>query len=101
MAPSLTGTRWHVCGTTLVIYMGMARLPALVAGMRAGGFAADTPACAIQNGTLATERSVIATLATLARAVAEAKLASPAIIVVGEVVRFARRAAESDALRAA
>jgi uroporphyrin-III C-methyltransferase len=88
-------------GMTLVIYMGMARLPALVASMQAGGFAADTPACAIQNGTLAAERSVIATLATLARAVSEAKLASPAIIVVGEVVRFAHRAAERDALRVA
>jgi uroporphyrin-III C-methyltransferase len=95
---------WHALarsGTTLVIYMGMARLPALVAGMLAGGFAGDTPACVIQNGTLAAEHSVIATLGRLARAVSEAKLASPAIIVVGEVVRFARRAAESDALRAA
>jgi len=95
---------WHALargGTTLVIYMGMARLPALVVGMQAGGFPGDTPACAIQNGTLATERSVIATIGSLARAVAEARLASPAIIVVGEVVRFAPCAAESDALRAA
>jgi len=77
-------------GTTLVIYMGIARLNAIVAGMLDAGYAPGTPACAVQNGTLAAQKEVVATLGNLAAAVAEARLASPAILVIGEVVRYAR-----------
>lgn len=77
-------------GTTLVIYMGMARLAALVSGMLAGGFPPGTPACAIENGTLPEQREVFAPLAALPRAVAAAGLGSPAVLVIGEVVRLAR-----------
>lgn len=88
-------------GTTLVIYMGMARLPALVAGMLDGGFPGGTPACAIENGTLPTQREVLAMLAALPQAVATAGLGSPAILVIGEVVRYARIAAALTEERAA
>ena len=77
-------------GTTLVVYMGITRVNAMVAGMLEAGFPAATPACAIQNGTLASQDEVVATLADLPAAVAKARLASPAILVIGEVVRFAR-----------
>jgi uroporphyrin-III C-methyltransferase len=76
-------------GTTLVIYMGVARLRELVGGMLAGGFAADTPACAIQDGTLPTRREFFGTLSSLPMA----ELRSPAILVIGEVVRLAHREA--------
>ncbi len=79
-------------GTTLVVYMGMARLSELVTGMLAAGYPAQTPACAIQNGTLATQAEVVTSLAKLPAAAARARLASPAILVVGEVVRQARTA---------
>jgi uroporphyrin-III C-methyltransferase len=77
-------------GATLVIYMGMTRLTTLVAGMLEAGYPADTPACAIQNGTLETQREVVTTLGELAPAVAEAGLGSPAILVVGDVARYAQ-----------
>jgi len=77
------------CGTTLVVYMGLARLEHIAAALRKAGLADSTPACAIENGTLKTQRSVIGTLATLAAKVGHAKLASPALVVIGEVVRFA------------
>lgn len=80
----------RAAGTTLIIYMGLARLGAIVAEMLVAGFPAETPACAIENGTLPSQRHVIATLRTLPAAVANAGLRSPAIIVVGEVVRLAR-----------
>jgi uroporphyrin-III C-methyltransferase len=88
-----SGPDWaalRASGTTLVIYMGITRLNALVAGMLKAGFPAATPACAIQNGTLASQDEVVATLADLPAAVGKAPLASPAILVIGEVVRFAR-----------
>jgi len=91
----------RAAGTTLVIYMGVARLPALGAGMLAGGFPSSTPACAIENGTLSSQREVLTTLGALPQAVAAAGLGSPAILVVGEVVRLARVAEMAPALRAA
>jgi len=84
-------------GTTLVIYMGMKRVAALVAGMLEASFPADTPACAIQDGTLETQAQVVTTLGTLPAAAAEARLGSPAILVIGEVVRHARIAAATAA----
>src|SRR5439155_556008 len=47
----------------------------------------DTPAAVIASGTLPTQRTVVATLATLADRVAEEGLEPPATVVVGEVVR--------------
>lgn len=82
-------------GTTLVIYMGMARLGSLVMGMLAADFPADMPACVIQNATLPGQREIFAPLALLPRAVAAAGLASPAIVLVGEVVRLAAAAARA------
>jgi uroporphyrin-III C-methyltransferase len=78
--------------TTLVIYMGIARMNTIVSGMLAAGYAPGTPACAIQNGTLADQREVVTTLDNLPAAAAQARLASPAILVIGEVVRLARSA---------
>jgi uroporphyrin-III C-methyltransferase len=76
-------------GLTLVIYMGLARLGEIAAALIAGGMPGDTPAGAIENATLKTQRHALGTVAGLPRAVNEARLASPAIIIVGDVVRYA------------
>jgi uroporphyrin-III C-methyltransferase len=76
-------------GTTLVIYMGMKRVATIVQGMLAAGYPADTPACAIQNGTLETQATVLSTLAALPQRIAEAGLGSPGMLVIGDVVRQA------------
>ena len=73
-------------GTTLVIYMGVAKLRELVAGMLAADFEVATPACVIQDGTLAAQTEFIGTLGS----VSTCGLKSPAIIVIGEVVRLAQ-----------
>jgi uroporphyrin-III C-methyltransferase len=86
-------------GLTLVVYMGLKRVEAIAAALIAGGMRRDTPACAIENGTSRNQRNVIAPLATLAQAAAD--LASPAIIVIGDVVRFARMATAQPQARAA
>jgi len=77
-------------GTTLVIYMGIANLPQICAGLLEAGMRADMPAAAIQSGTLKTQRQVIATLGTLHALVSQAQLGSPAIVVVGEVAALAQ-----------
>ena len=86
-------------GTTLVIYMGMRRVAALAAGMLEAGFPADTPACAIRDGTLETQAGIVTTLAALPAAAA--KLGSPGVLVIGEVVRQARAQAALSSQRAA
>jgi uroporphyrin-III C-methyltransferase len=77
-------------GTTLVIYMGMARLGLVTEALVRGGLAPDTPTAAIQSATLPNERSVVSTLARIAADVRAAGLASPAIVVVGPVAALAR-----------
>lgn len=76
-------------GTTLVIYMGMKNLPEISAGLQAGGMPASTPVALIQNGTLSTERRLVSTLQSVAADAAMAGIGSPAIVVVGDVVRYA------------
>jgi uroporphyrin-III C-methyltransferase len=91
---------WHALarsGTTLVIYMGLRNLERIVAGLEAAGMDAATPACVIENGTLGGQRQLVATLGTLS----SAGFAGPALIVIGDVVRFARCAAAENAARAA
>jgi len=76
-------------GTTLVIYMGMTNLAQITQQLLQHGMAANIPAIAIQHGTLPTQRHLLATLQTLAQAVARAEFSSPSIVVIGEVARFA------------
>jgi len=78
-------------GTTLVIYMGLARLARIVEQLSAAGMPPTMPACVIQNGTLGSQREVIGTVASLSKDVAAKQVGSPAIIVIGEVVRFAEQ----------
>lgn len=76
-------------GTTLVIYMGLTNLAGIVGGLLGAGMAASMPVAVVQNGTLPTQRSVVSRLDQVVVAVERAGLASPALVVVGEVVRFA------------
>lgn len=88
-------------GTTLVIYMGLKRLGRIASSLMAAGMKRDTPACAIENGTLETQRQAIGTLAGLEKDVLALGLDGPAIIVVGEVVRCAEIAGVLPIRRAA
>jgi len=72
---------------TLVFYMGVKRLAANAAGLIEAGRDSDEPAAAIERGTMAGQRTVVATLGTLAEAVEREGVGAPALIVVGPVVR--------------
>ena len=76
-------------GGTLSILMGMGRLGGIAEALIAGGRAPDEPAAAVQWGTTPRQRSVVATLSTLADRVREAGLGSPAVVVVGPVAALA------------
>jgi len=71
---------------TVVILMGVARLPYIRNNLIRCGRAADTPAAILQQGTYAEGRTVTATLAELPEVARQAGIRSPAVIVVGAVV---------------
>lgn len=75
-------------GTTLVIYMGMHRIASIRAALLRAGMRPDMPAGVVMHASCADQRSWAGTLGTLTDAVG-AGLASPSIIVVGEVVAAA------------
>lgn len=76
---------------TLIILMGLSRLPEISAALLFHGRGADTPVAVIAQGSLPGERVVVGTLGTIAGDVARAGLKAPATIVVGEVVRVRQR----------
>jgi uroporphyrin-III C-methyltransferase len=72
---------------TLLVFMGLDALPAIAAGLVAHGADPQTPAAVVSRGTLPDQESVTAPLARIADAAAG--LATPALLVVGEVVEVA------------
>lgn len=70
---------------TLVFYMGVRTLAATAERLIEHGRPADEPAAVVERGTLPDQRTVIATLATLADAAADAGVRPPSITVVGPV----------------
>ncbi|WP_329180640.1 uroporphyrinogen-III C-methyltransferase [Streptomyces sp. NBC_01477] len=78
---------------TLVLLMAVERIGAIADTLLAGGRPADTPVAVVQEGTMATQRRVDATLASVARTVAEEGVRPPAVIVIGEVVAVGRSGA--------
>jgi uroporphyrinogen III methyltransferase/synthase len=84
-------TRWEAlahAADTLVILMGMRSLESLVARLVGAGRAPDTPAAAVMDASLPSQRVVVAPLGELVERVRGAGLAAPAVVVVGEVVRL-------------
>ena len=71
-------------GLTLVIYMGIATIEALQAGLLEGLDGA-TPVAIVQHASLPQQREARCALADLARTVAREGLGSPAIVIVGDV----------------
>ena len=86
---------------TLIVLMGAARLPEIAAILIAHGRAPETPAAAIERGTLPGERILEGTLATLPEIAEREGLQSPATLVVGDVVRLHERLAPAGAQTAA
>jgi uroporphyrinogen III methyltransferase/synthase len=71
---------------TLVFYMGVKRLRDNASALIEAGRDADEPAAAIERGTMEGQRTVVATLGTLAEVVERDQVRAPALIVVGPVV---------------
>ena len=75
-------------GTTLVILMGVATLPAITAELVARGMAADTPAATVADAGLPSQRDVRGRVDDIAARTLEAGIRPPAITVIGAVAGF-------------
>ena len=71
---------------TIVVLMGMSKLSAIIKLFKAEG-KSEVSIAIIQNGTMANEKIGVATIATIEKEVEMQKLANPAVIIIGEVVK--------------
>lgn len=71
---------------TLVVLMGVARLPQLVSSLVRLGRAAHTPIAVVERAWLPTQRVTTGTLDSIVEAARLAHVENPAIIVIGDVV---------------
>ncbi|MBP4048952.1 uroporphyrinogen-III C-methyltransferase [Chromobacterium violaceum] len=74
---------------TVVVYMGVSTAAELCQAFVDNGRAASTPAAAVEWATTERQRTVCGTLAALPGLMASHGIASPALIIVGEVVELA------------
>jgi len=73
-------------GATAVFYMGLARLDHIVGKLIEHGAPPERPAAVIVHGTTEKQRVIAATLVSIREIASDAKLESPALLVVGDVV---------------
>lgn len=71
---------------TVVFYMGLNTLPNLTQGLLQAGKSADTPFAIIANVSRPNEQVLVATLSTIQALQNDAKLPSPAVMIMGDVV---------------
>jgi uroporphyrin-III C-methyltransferase/precorrin-2 dehydrogenase/sirohydrochlorin ferrochelatase len=72
---------------TLVVLMGVSGLEDVTGRLLGQGRNPVTPAAVVESGTLDRQRTVVGTLATIAGLAAEARIAPPATLIVGDVVK--------------
>jgi hypothetical protein len=78
-----------VTQTTLVGFMGVGNLAAVAADLGRQGVVESTPAMLIERATTSRQRCVGATVGTLAQVAEHESVVPPALLVVGDAVRFA------------
>ncbi|MGC1175470.1 uroporphyrinogen-III C-methyltransferase [Polaromonas sp.] len=101
--PGDAGTDWRALAETafkakltLVIYMGVSGASRIQDELLAG-LPASTPVAVIQNASMPTQRHITTTLGGLANAIDASGMASPSVIVVGDVISGVAAAAEFSA----
>ena len=73
---------------TLVLLMGVTQLPETVELLIAQGRPVDCPVAIVERGFSPTQRTTVGTLSTIAQRALARSVESPAVIVVGDVVRL-------------
>ena len=77
-------------GGTIVILMGVTNLPSITAGLARFGMDPAMPVAVVEQGYSARQRTTFGELTTILTESVQAGVASPAVVVIGEVVALAR-----------
>lgn len=75
-------------GGTIVVLMGVSRLPEYTAALREAGMASDTPVAMVERATWAGQQVATGTLETIVDAVEAAGIEPPAVTVIGGVASY-------------
>jgi len=76
-------------GSTIVVLMGVGTLPTLTQGLLRHGMPADLAVAIIERGFSSDQRTTVSTLSAVLSDAAAAGVRSPAVLVIGQVVRLA------------
>lgn len=74
-------------GGTIVVLMGIGTLPQLTSGLRKAGLASSVPVAIVEKGYSPEQRTTVTDLGEAVTAAGLARCTSPAVVVIGEVVR--------------
>jgi uroporphyrin-III C-methyltransferase len=103
--PGDHGTDWpalakatHQAKLTLVIYMGVSGIADIQAGLLQG-LRTETPVAIVQNASLPQQRHVVCTLGKMQATIVAEQMASPSVIVVGNVFSGMLAVASSPKLK--
>ncbi len=87
--------------STLVIYMGLTGLSVISTQLIRHGLSKNTPVAVIQNATRPDQKVVTGTLQTIQAEVNRAQIESPAIIIIGDVVKLYQELNQTEPLQLA
>jgi uroporphyrinogen III methyltransferase/synthase len=73
---------------TIIIFMGLSNIEDIVSRLIENGLPADKPVAVIQNGTTEDQIAIFGKLKDICVKVREAEIKSPALIIVGDVVKL-------------
>lgn len=82
-------------GGTIVVLMGVSRLPEYTATLREAGMAPETPVAVIEQATRPAQQVATGTLETIVDAAAEAGIEPPAVTVIGGVAGLGEQVVDS------
>lgn len=74
--------------STVIIYMGLSNVAEIARELIRAGLPGYTPAAVIEKGTTPEQRTVITTVAGLPDCIKAEDISAPALLVIGEVVKF-------------
>lgn len=81
----------------IVLYMGLRNLEKIAEALMRGGLPANTPAAVIASATLADQQVLASRLDSIAAEARAARIAAPAMVVIGEIVRTRQQLLDASA----
>jgi len=83
--------RLNAQNQTIVIYMGLHSLAKITTNLIAVGMAKNMPIAVVQEGTTQNQKVLVSTLSRVVKKVADEKIKSPAILIIGNVVKLRKK----------